>query len=176
MPYKRVSLLIEFMMPILEEYPDAVLHVAGAGSTQEELQRMVEERDLGEHVILHGYVSEQDKVRLLQQAWVFMTPSMKEGWGLVVIEANACGTPVVAFNVPGLRDAVYNEHAGILANSRKEFLAGVLSLLGDEARRDRMSRSAAAYAQGFNWRTTASQTLRIIESVMAETVQSENPC
>ena len=54
------------------------------------------------------------KLNLYQKAWVFMNPSLIEGWGITSIEANACGTPVVASNVPGLRDSVRNPHTGFL--------------------------------------------------------------
>ena len=61
-----------------------------------------------------GFVSEERKVDLLQEMWVKVNPSFKEGWGLTVVEANACGTPVVASDVPGLRDAIRDGETGLL--------------------------------------------------------------
>src|SRR5262249_41951509 len=100
-----------------------------------------------------GYVDEAAKCSLIDQAWVLAQPSAKEGWGLTVIEAAARGVPTVAFDVPGLRDAIQNEITGVLvADQTAEALAiGLLELLTDRDRRMRMASAARTRARQFTW-------------------------
>ena len=114
-----------------------------------------------------GHVSEQRKVELLQQMWCKVTTSAKEGWGLTVLEANACGTPVVATNVPGLKDAVRDEVTGLLVPyGDREALAGaVIRLLGDQSLRETLAEAALSWAHSFTWDRAAEETLAILERV-----------
>src|SRR5262249_58321883 len=61
-----------------------------------------------------GFLAVAEKVRRLQESWVLVQPSPKEGWGLTVVEAGACGTAVVAADSPGLRDSVRRDETGLL--------------------------------------------------------------
>jgi glycosyltransferase involved in cell wall biosynthesis len=162
MNYKRVDLLIKLMVPVVEEYPDAVLHIVGSGPAENESRQMVKQHKLDDHVIFHGRVSEADKVSLLQQSWLLVVASMKEGWGLVAIEANACGTPAIAFNVSGLCEAIDNPHSGLLADSEEDFVKKIVLLLRHDDLRARMSQSAQKHAGNFVWDKTAAQTLAIL--------------
>ena len=165
MRYKRVDMLIRFMGPILEKCPDAVLHVVGHGPAGAELERMVDQYGLAGHVILHGFVSEDEKVRLLQQSWALVTASMNEGWGLVAVEAHACGTPAIAFNVPGLCEAVGSPDAGLLVESEEEFVQAICRVLRDQDFRVKLTQAAARHAKHFNWDRTAESTLGILSLV-----------
>ena len=164
MHYKRVDMLIRFMIPIAEDHPEAVLHVVGFGPAEDELRRTVDHCGMRGRVVFHGHVSEEEKVSRLQQAWVLVTASMKEGWGLVAVEANACGTPAVAFNVPGLCEAIDHLHSGLLAESEKEFVDAVLRVLEDRGYRDRLSRAALKHAEQFSWDRAAALSLAILSS------------
>ncbi|MBI2595067.1 MAG: glycosyltransferase, partial [Candidatus Colwellbacteria bacterium] len=112
--YKSVHVLIQAFKRILERMPEARLVIAGSGEEQNKLEKLTAELDVAGQVEFTGKVTEEEKVRLLQEAWVFVNPSYIEGWGITTIEANACGTPVVAADVPGLRDSVNNPHCGLL--------------------------------------------------------------
>jgi len=164
MHYKRVDMLVRFMVPITKDCPEAVLHVVGFGPAENELRQMVDQYGLGDHVVFHGHVSEEEKVSWLQQAWVLVTASMKEGWGLVAVEANACGTPAVAFNVPGLCEAIDHPHSGLLAESEEEFVDAVLCVLEDQGYRDRLSQAALKHAEQFSWDKAAAPCLGILSS------------
>ncbi len=67
-----------------------------------------------EAVDFRGFVTEEDKLSLLRSSWANVFPSPKEGWGITVVEAAACGTPSIASNSPGLRDSVRNGETGYL--------------------------------------------------------------
>jgi glycosyltransferase involved in cell wall biosynthesis len=162
MNYKRVDMLIRLMVPVLEQCPDTVLHVAGSGPAEVRLERLVDQLGLQDHVVLHGHVSEQEKVHLLQQSWLLAIPSIREGWGLVVIEANACGTPAITFDVSGLREAVDNRRTGLLVTSQEDFVNGVCHVLRDAVFRASLTHGALEHASTFSWDETSRQTLEIL--------------
>jgi glycosyltransferase involved in cell wall biosynthesis len=94
-----------------------------------------------------------EKVRRLREAWVLVQPSPKEGWGLTVVEAGACGTAVVASDAPGLRDSVRRDETGLLVPFGDDAaLAGALiRVLTDEPLRGRLARAGVEWAARFRW-------------------------
>ena len=170
--YKRVDMLIRLMVPICERYPDAALHIVGSGPAEEPLRKAADENGLRDRVIFHGYMTEQEKVHLLQRSWVLAVPSMAEGWGLVAIEANACGTPAIAFDVPGLREAIVHRRSGLLVNNEQEFVEEICHLLQDSEFRAQLMRGALEHARQFTWDNTAAQTLRVLASAVEKARRS----
>jgi glycosyltransferase involved in cell wall biosynthesis len=112
---------------------------------------------------MHGYVSETRKAQILSTASVFATPSMHEGWGLSVIEANAYGCPAVAFDVPGLRTSIHNGETGLLAVDDLSFLDALVRIMIDPEFRDRLSVGASEWAAKFDWDVSAQQTLEVLQ-------------
>jgi glycosyltransferase involved in cell wall biosynthesis len=163
--YKRLERLISIMPAIRREVPDIELIVAGTGDYLENIEAMVEEKTMGEYVRVLGYVSEEEKLRLLRKAWVLAMPSMNEGWGMNVIEANACGTPCVAYDVPGLRESVIHGKSGFLADDDDQFTEHLLKIVEEPSLREDLSNGAVAWASEFDWDKTARQTVQILESV-----------
>jgi glycosyltransferase involved in cell wall biosynthesis len=84
---------------------------------------------------------------------------MKEGWGITNIEANACGTPVISSNVPGLRDSVKNNQSGLLYEygDIEQLAAQIISVLSDKSKLDRLSQGAVEWAARFSWDKSAEQ-------------------
>jgi glycosyltransferase involved in cell wall biosynthesis len=176
--YKRLDLLLRTMPQILQACPNASLWIAGQGDAQGPLEHLVARLGLSGHVTLLGFVDEREKVRLLQQAWVFVSPSMTEGWGLSVLEANACGTPAVVFNVPGLRDAVLDGQTGLVLpdGDLSGLSRGIALILQDASLREQLRRDAIAWSQRFDWDESAKSVLRVLEEVHATTRWTRNPC
>jgi glycosyltransferase involved in cell wall biosynthesis len=135
--------------------------IAGAGDDLEDLLAIVE-RERIQDVTFTGRVDDTTKMRLMQEAWVFAMPSMVEGWGIVVMEAAACATPSVAYDVNGLRDCIIQDQTGVLARNDDEFVAGLRDLLKDGDRRSRLSAGALSWSREFSWDRAARQTLRTI--------------
>ncbi len=106
----------------------------------------------------------------MAQSWVLVNPSIREGWGLNIIEANAFGVPCVAYSVPGLRDSVRDQSTGLLVkNGDVQALAeGLLALLTDEELRVRFSKSALDYSRVFSWDVTAREFLQFASSTINE--------
>jgi glycosyltransferase involved in cell wall biosynthesis len=103
----------------------------------------------------------------MQRAWVFVNPSMMEGWGITTIEANACGVPVVASNVPGLRESVQNPHTGYLVpyGDVDALATRITELLVSPELRGEMSKNAITWAQQFDWELSAQKTLALITNL-----------
>jgi glycosyltransferase involved in cell wall biosynthesis len=157
--YKRLDVLVRAVAAVRREGIDARLVIAGTGEALARIRDLARELGIAAHVDLPGFVDEEEKVRLLQRAHVVVNPSEKEGWGLTVIEANACGTPVIAAAVPGLRDSVRDGETGLLVPPRDEqaLAAALARVLDDGALRARLARGALAWAQRFRWETAAEE-------------------
>jgi glycosyltransferase involved in cell wall biosynthesis len=163
--YKSVDVLIRAFALIKEKTPRAKLVIAGGGEESSILQRLAADLGFGHKDIeFTGRITEAEKISWLQQAWVFVNPSMIEGWGITSIEANACGVPVVASNVPGLRDSVKNPHTGYLVpHGDVEMLAERINrLIEHKPLRDMMGKEAIAWASNFDWDRSAEKSLALI--------------
>lgn len=159
--YKSVDIAIRAMPELLKLVPEARLEIAGSGPMESSLRVLADELGVAGNLFFHGFLAEEEKVRLLQKAHVIVNLSMKEGWGLTVIEANACGTPVVAARVPGLQDSVLDGKTGLLVPyGDPDALAKQVSrLLRDDVCREQMSQEAINWAANFNWDFTAQHCL-----------------
>lgn len=167
--YKFVDHVLRAMPGVLRQVPDTKLVVVGEGDDRPRLERLSVELGLGEAVTFTGFVTDADKVAYLQRMWFAVTTSSKEGWGLTVLEANACGTPVIASDVPGLRDAVLHEQTGILTpfGDIPALERNILRMLSDGALRERFGEASREWAATFDWDRAAENTITVLESVIA---------
>jgi glycosyltransferase involved in cell wall biosynthesis len=168
--YKSIDVAIRALPDLLRAVPGLRLSIVGSGPMAGALRHLAEELGVAEAVCFHGFVAEAVKVRLLQQAHLVINTSMKEGWGLTVLEANACGTPVVAANVPGLRDSVQDGETGLLVphGDPGALAREVRALLLDDDRREQMARKAVAWAARFDWDQTARSCLDLLIHCLEE--------
>ena len=163
--YKSINVLIQAFRIVLSERPDARLVIAGSGDEEDHLKRLAKELRLtSEQVQFVGQVSHAEKVRLLQSSWMLVNPSFMEGWGIVGIEANACGTPVIASNVPGLRDSVQHGRAGYLLpyGDVAAFSESILTIIRDRELRLGMEANARVWAGNFSWQKSGAAFLSVI--------------
>ncbi len=114
-----------------------------------------------------GLVSEKVKYELLSRAHILINPSIREGWGLVVIESAAMGTPTAAFDVPGLRDSIINKKTGILTSkhSVENIAADIITLLENEERYSKISQNAVDWSKRFSWEEAVKMSTNLIEKV-----------
>ena len=113
----------------------------------------------------HGFVSESEKKRLLQEAWLLLLPSRIEGYGIVAIEANACGTPVVGTDVKGLKDSINHEQTGLLvAEDTDKIAKAVAALLCDDSRRTEYGKQGRRWAEDHSWKNAADQFYRLVDN------------
>lgn len=166
-PYKRVDKLIEAFEAVHRRLPAAVLRIAGTGDARPALEQTVDRLGLRESVIFEGFVDDDRKRELLQAAWVTATLSEMEGWGIGAIEGNACGTPAVAYDVPGLREAIVNDQSGLVVPEDGDVASALLAVLSDEVLRKRLERGALARAGQFSWDAAAREMMgEIVRAVV----------
>lgn len=162
--YKSIDHLIRALPPVVREFPSIRVVIAGDGDDRPRLEQVAREVGVAGSVEFTGFISEERKVELLQQMWFKVATSAKEGWGLTVTEANACGTPVIASDVPGLRDAVRDNETGLLYpyGDIDRLSNTILALLKDAQLRERLAGNALRWANTFTWDAAADQTLELL--------------
>jgi glycosyltransferase involved in cell wall biosynthesis len=152
---------------VLASLPMAKLWVVGTGDEQyvQALRGKVQDLSLENKVRFLGFVSEQRKLGLLRRAHLLVHPSVKEGWGLVVIEANTRGTPAVGYRVSGLRDSIQDGKTGLLveAHNAVSLAEAMIKVLRDDDHRDYLSSNALEWSRQFSWDEAAGKFLTIIE-------------
>lgn len=162
--YKSVDLLLKAFAKIVARLPDARLVIAGDGEELDSLKRLATKLKISAYVSFRGKVSEEEKRDIMRASWVAVNPSMMEGWGITTIEANACGTPVVASDVPGLRDSVRNGETGLLVpyGDVDALAENIEKLLQDPVLRVVLAAKAVAWAANFEWKKSSDAFLRLV--------------
>jgi glycosyltransferase involved in cell wall biosynthesis len=169
--YKRLDLVVDAVAELArEKYPDLTLVVGGSGNYLDALKEHTQKTNATPFVRFVGRVSEEEKVRLYRRAWALVMTSPKEGWGLTCLEASACGTPVIASDSPGLREAVRHNESGLLVpHGDRAALAETMDrFLKDRDLRENLRSGALRFAGTFSWEKAAQETMRLIEETIAD--------
>ena len=167
--YKSVDHLFHAFAIVNKQFPQAKLHILGRGDFRPYLEKLAIELNIVNNVKFFGFVSEEDKKKLLAESYCMVNTSLKEGWGITNIEANACGTPVISSNVPGLRVSVSNGLSGMLYEyGNIEQLAELLkTLISDAELRNKLSMGAVEWAYRFSWEESANLMIDLCNEVIA---------
>lgn len=159
-PHKRYDLLVRAWSRV-QPTTGGRLVIAGEGPEATAIEAMGVPG-----VELVGKVSEDDKHRLLSEAWALVHPASVEGWGLVVMEAAARATPTLGFWAPGVRDSVVHDETGLLVETEDELVQRWIELAADEELRFKLGAGARRRAEEFTW----DQTVAGFEAVADEAV------
>jgi phosphatidyl-myo-inositol dimannoside synthase len=169
--YKGIDEVLEAIPELTEEIVDVVYLVVGDGSDRRRLEEKAKSLGLSKHVVFTGYVPESEKVDHYRLADTFVMPSRAEGFGIVFLEAMACGVPVVASKADASREAVRNGALGILVDpsDQQDIKAGILEAL---------NRPKGVVPEGldyFSYGNFERRLHRIVESISAseEAVRGE---
>jgi len=129
--YKGVDEILELLPTLVKEVPSIVYLVVGGGTDLRRLEEKARSLDIAEYVIFTGIIPEAEKVDHYRLADAFVMPGRGEGFGIVYLEAMACGVPVVASKVDGSREAVRDGTLGILVDpsNQEDVKAGILKAL-----------------------------------------------
>jgi glycosyltransferase involved in cell wall biosynthesis len=146
--------------------PKARLWIVGDGYLKPKLQRKV-----GDGVTFFGRVPEGVKFELLRRAHVLLAPSVREGWGISIIEANAMGTPAVGYSVPGLRDSIIDGVTGILVPPKDALAMGIAAerILRSPSLAEKLSRNSLERSKEFTWDEAANEFHQLLRSVVNRT-------
>jgi glycosyltransferase involved in cell wall biosynthesis len=153
-PSKRVGHMLEALGHFRRATGAGTLWLAGSGSEryQRSLTKLAQRLNVDDSVVFFGRVSALEKHRLMAEAHVLLMTSAREGWGLVVTEANAYGTPAIVYDVPGLRDSVRHLQTGLVVRPTPGSLAeGMLQLTGDPALYKSLREEALRWSQTFTY-------------------------
>ena len=160
--------LIESSRYICEMHPDAQFIITGKGHLLEKLQTRVKVLGLSDHFDFAGFVSKSDLIRLYQQATIYVLPSHYEGLPTVLLEAMACGAPVVATAVSGTLDVIEDGVNGLLVPSKQpmKIADAVHGILADRSLQHQLSENARkTIQQKFTWDIISDSYLRIYEGL-----------
>jgi glycosyltransferase involved in cell wall biosynthesis len=161
-PVKRFHLLVDAVAELRTRHPGLRAVIVGEGYERGALVEHIEERDAGAYVELAGRISDAELVDLYRRAWVLASTSAREGWGMTITEAAACGTPAVVTDIAGHRDAVEHGVTGFLASTHEELVAHLDAVLRDQQLRDRLRAGARTRAERYTWAATARGTLDVL--------------
>lgn len=167
--YKGVEIALRALAIARKSRPDVVLDIAGQGDDRGRLERLARRLGLGTAARFRGFVSDEEKRRLLRRSWCVVLASPKEGWGISNVEAAACGTPAIASDSPGLRESVRHGETGFLVpHGDVAALADrMLALAGDPALVARLGVGARAFAERLSWDHAAQATEAHLQRVIA---------
>ncbi len=152
-PNKRVNHCLQTLAELRQRGVPARLTVVGGGELEAALRQEAATLQLGDAIKFAGLLSEADKDAILRDAHLLLHTSVREGWGLNVIEANALGTPAVVYPVAGLRESTLDDQTGLVAEweTPAALADRIISLAGDDARYQRYRRGAWERAQTMHW-------------------------
>ncbi len=160
-PVKRFDQLIESFVEVHKMVPTSKFVIVGEGYLRTELEDLITSHGAQEWISLPGRISDGELLSLYQRAWLVSSLSLREGWGMSLTEAAACGTPSVAVDIAGHRDAVKNGQSGLLVEA--EHVAGTIaSVLLDEEKLNDLRLGALDYAQSLTWDSAALQLFQLV--------------
>ena len=163
--YKRLEDLLKAWKHVEQEHPEARLTIAGRPDPKylQKLKQLANKQDL-KHIEFQTNITQEEKKQLLAKAKTLVYTSTREGWGQTILEAAACQTPTIAYNVPGLRDAVKHMETGVLVEpgNIKQLAETITQLLTDNELRSKLAENAYKNAQQYSWDKTAETFLNFL--------------
>ncbi len=168
--YKGLEVILKAVVQLKAKWPDLELDIVGSGDDVPRLKSLTVSLKMESWTHFLGFVSEERKVELYANARVVVNSSLKEGWGLTSIEANACGTPVVATNVPGLCDSVRDGETGFLVpfGDVTAFAEALGKILGDSSLANSLRANSLVWASKHTWERAYEVTRNALLEVREE--------
>ena len=166
-PVKRFDVLLRTLAKVKVDHPDLEAVIIGEGYERPQLESLREELGAADWVRMPGRVSDDDLVSWYRRAWVVASSSQREGWGMTLTEAAACGTPSVATAIAGHADAIVDGESGILVDDADDLPLALSRVLGDDVLRGRLSKGALARSRWFTWEATARRAMEVLAAQAA---------
>jgi len=171
-PSKRVDHIIKVFYYVKTKYPAAKLNIVGNVDYdyKKRLDELVDFYSLNKNIIFFGYVSEKEKEELLGKSYAMIITSIREGWGLVVTEANLLGIPVIGYDVPGLRDSILDGKTGLLCKNGDilSLAKKIIYLIENKEKRNELGENARIFSKNFNWDKSAKIFLKHLSYIVGD--------
>lgn len=157
---KGIDTLLKAVHALIKEQLPITLLIAGSGKDKNKIKNMIQKYNLQSNVFLIGRLNTIDeKIEYFTSSQITIVPSRFESWGIVSIESQACATPVVAANIPGLRQTVENQKTGILYNSFKELIESIKKILENDSFRNQLQENCRTFSKQFLWEASAQKLM-----------------
>lgn len=172
---KRVHHIIQAFRVLKKEIPECKLWIVGSGDLKYEKKLYRLARGL-EGVKFFHQADDKEKLDLMKRAHVLAAASIREGWGLVVTEANAMGTPAVGYRVPGLKDSIKDAVNGFLCkkNTPEELSALIAKLLKNKESYFAMAKNALELSKEYTWLNTSIKGMLAINEILNLGLNNKN--
>jgi glycosyltransferase involved in cell wall biosynthesis len=167
-PHKQIEDAMAAVALLRPSIPELHLDIVGGGWWWQRLVDHAARLGISDAVTFHGHVDDVTKHHVMQQSWVHVLPSRKEGWGLAVIEAAQHAVPTIGYRSSGgLADSIIDGVTGVLVDGHAELVDRLEQLLSDPVLRDQLGAKAQVRSAEFSWRQSADAMRSVLESVMA---------
>jgi glycosyltransferase involved in cell wall biosynthesis len=168
-PRKGLTYLVEAAQQIVKEYSQTIFLIVGDGPQKPHLIATLEKTDLRGNFVFLGDVNENVLPALYNCADIFVLPSIQEGQGIALLEAQAAAKPVVAFDVGGVREAIVDKETGLLTKPNSRELAdAVMKLLASGSLREKMGGNGRKLVVNrFSWDVCAKKMLKVYDEALA---------
>jgi glycosyltransferase involved in cell wall biosynthesis len=157
-PVKRFDRLVDALVTLRRTHRTLRAVIVGDGYERPALEGQIRAADAESWLTLPGRLGQAELVALYRRAWLVMSTSAREGWGMTLTEGGACGVPAVATRIAGHVDAVADGESGFLADSHDELVRAADALLSDKLLHRRLSLGALRRAESLSWDKTALAT------------------
>ena len=168
-PVKRPDELIKALVETKRSVPALEAVIVGEGYEREALEAQILAAGAQDWLRLPGRVSDFELVELYRKAWVLTSASAREGWGMTLTEAAACGTPAVVTDIAGHRDSADPGVSGLLVPQPADLAPALVKVLTDPQEHARLSAGALTHAARFTWEATARDTFEVLAAEAART-------
>jgi glycosyltransferase involved in cell wall biosynthesis len=168
-PHKRIEHALQVVADQRVTLPGLRLEIIGEGWWHDVLTERIAELRIDDAVTVHGFVSASERDAILDRAWLLLVPSVKEGWGIAILEAAARGVPAIAYgDAGGVREAIVDGETGWIVDDLDAMQKRTDEMLRDPALRERMGWNARRRAAQFDWSATGAQFAAVVEGVFRE--------
>ena len=162
-PHKQVEHALHLLARLQPDLPELRLDVIGSGWWSAELLASADLLGVRDLVTFHGQVSDAERGALLDASWLMLAPSIKEGWGIAIMEAAARSVPAIAYSFAGgVTESIVAGETGVLVADVDELVSQCRALLADTEARLAMGKKARDRAQGFGWQQSAEAFERLL--------------
>ncbi|MBD3290050.1 glycosyltransferase [candidate division KSB1 bacterium] len=167
--YKSIDHILKAFKIVLEKLPKAQLLIMGDGDYLPEIRQQAKKLQLDGQIDFTGPLMNSEKLKHLNKVWFTVNPSPKEGWGLTVIESNACALPVIAADSPGLRESVVDKKTGLLYEygNIEQLASQMILLIENQQLRETLSENSLEWAKKFSWDRSAEKMLHLLEKTIS---------
>jgi glycosyltransferase involved in cell wall biosynthesis len=167
-PHKQIEDALKAVAVLRPRIPGLHLDIVGGGWWRQRLVDYARRLGILGAVTFHGHVDDMTKHLVMQQSWVHVLPSRKEGWGLAVIEAAQHAVPTIGYRSSGgLSDSIVDGVTGVLVDNQAELVYWLEQLLVDPVLRNQLGAKAQARSGEFSWQHSADAMRSVLEAVQA---------